>query len=61
MNGLELSRLYYEEYGRQLIQQHFPEYEQHIRQGWWVWVRSALDLMILSRRIMIGGRVFAYG
>ena len=33
MKGLELSRLYYEEYGRPLIHQHFPHYEERIAAG----------------------------
>lgn len=33
MKGLELSRLYYEEYGRPLIHQHFPQYEECIAAG----------------------------
>lgn len=33
MKGLELSRLYYEEYGRPMLQQHFPEYQEHIAAG----------------------------
>lgn len=33
MKGLELSRLYYEEYGRPLIHQHFPQYEERIAAG----------------------------
>lgn len=33
MKGLALSRLYYEEYGRPLVQQHFPQYEQDIAAG----------------------------
>lgn len=33
MKGLELARLYYEEYGRPLIHQHFPQYEERIAAG----------------------------
>ena len=33
MKGLELSRLYYEEYGRPMIHQHFPQYEGCIAAG----------------------------
>jgi len=33
MKGLELSRSYFEEYGRPLIHQHFPHYEERIAAG----------------------------
>lgn len=33
MKGLELSRLYYEEYGRPMIHQHFPQYKWRIAAG----------------------------
>ena len=33
MKGLELSRLYYEECGRPMLEQHFPHYSGHIAAG----------------------------
>ena len=33
MKGLELSQLYYEECGKQMLHQHFPQYEKHIAAG----------------------------
>lgn len=33
MKGLELSKLYYEEYGEAMIQRHFRQYENHIAAG----------------------------
>ena len=61
MKGQELSRRFYEEYGRPMLREQFGAYEEQIAAGSLERVLTVLDMMMRFPGIMISRRGSAFG
>ncbi len=61
MKGLELSRQFYETWGRPMLMEQFSEYVPLLRPEWPGKVRTVSDMMMSSPGTMILRQAFAFG